>query len=162
MMQTDQEEAERMLRNVGHDVRRLSHELIPPRFDNTSLPELIRVYCQSVSGEGGPVVRPVISASFEKLVMPATKAIEVYRIVQECVSNAIKYGYSKKVTVTLDSSGQQATVSIVNDLSPSHPVRPNERGMGKETLRIRVDALQAELRTENSNDQYQVEVTFPL
>ena len=162
MMQTDQEEAERMLRNVGHDVRRLSHELIPPRFDNTSLPELIRVYCQSVSDEGGAVVRPVISASFEKLVMPATKAIEVYRIVQECVSNAIKYGYSKKVTVTLDSSGQQATVSIVNDLSPSHPVRPNERGMGKETLRIRVDALQAELRTENSNNQYQVEVTFPL
>lgn len=162
MMQTDQEEAERMLRNVGHDVRRLSHELIPPRFDNTSLPELIRVYCQSVSGEGGPVVRPVISASFEKLVMPATKAIEVYRIVQECVSNAIKYGYSKMVTVTLDSSGQQATVSIVNDLSPSHPVRPNERGVGKDTLRIRVDALQAELRTENSNDQYQVEVTFPL
>ena len=162
MMQTDQEEAERMLRNVGHDVRRLSHELIPPRFDNTSLPELIRVYCQSVSDEGGVVVRPVISASFEKLVMPATKAIEVYRIVQECVSNAIKYGYSKMVTVTLDSSGQQATVSIVNDLSPSHPVRPNERGMGKDTLRIRVDALQAELRTENSNNQYQVEVTFPL
>ena len=162
MMQTDQEEAERMLRNVGHDVRRLSHELIPPRFDNTSLPELIRVYCQSVSDEGGAVVRPVISASFEKLVMPATKAIEVYRIVQECVSNAIKYGYSKKVTVTLDSSGQQATVSIVNDLSPSHPVRPNERGMGKDTLRIRVDALQAELRTENSNNQYQVEVTFSL
>ena len=162
MMQTDQEEAERMLRNVGHDVRRLSHELIPPRFDNISLPELIRVYCQSVSDEGGAVVRPVISASFEKLVMPATKAIEVYRIVQECVSNAIKYGYSKMVTVTLDSSGQQATVSIVNDLSPSHPVRPNERGMGKDTLRIRVDALQAELRTENSNNQYQVEVTFPL
>lgn len=162
MMQTDQEEAERMLRNVGHDVRRLSHELIPPRFENTSLPELIRVYCQSVSDEGGAVVRPVISASFEKLVMPATKAIEVYRIVQECVSNAIKYGYSKKVTVTLDSSGQQATMSIVNDLSPSHPVRPNERGMGKETLRIRVDALQAELRTENSNNQYQVEVTFSL
>ena len=162
MMQTDQEEAERMLRNVGHDVRRLSHELIPPRFDNISLPELIRVYCQSVSDEGGAVVRPVISASFEKLVMPATKAIEVYRIVQECVSNAIKYGYSKMVTVTLDSSGQQATVSIVNDLSPSHPVRPNERGMGKDTLRIRVDALQAELRTENSNNQYQVEVTFSL
>lgn len=162
MMQTDQEEAERMLRNVGHDVRRLSHELIPPRFDNISLPELIRVYCQSVSDEGGAVVRPVISASFEKLVMPATKAIEVYRIVQECVSNAIKYGYSKKVTVTLDSSGQQATVSIVNDLSPSHPVRPNERGMGKDTLRIRVDALQAELRTENSNNLYQVEVIFPL
>lgn len=162
MMQTDQEEAERMLRNVGHDVRRLSHELIPPRFDNISLPELIRVYCQSVSDEGGAVVRPVISASFEKLVMPVTKAIEVYRIVQECVSNAIKYGYSKKVTVTLDSSEQQATVSIVNDLSPSHPVRPNERGMGKDTLRIRVDALQAELRTENSNNQYQVEVTFPL
>ena len=162
MMQTDQEEAERMLRNVGHDVRRLSHELIPPRFDNISLPELIRVYCQSVSDEGGAVVRPVISASFEKLVMPATKAIEVYRIVQECVSNAIKYGYSKMVTVTLDSSGQRATVSIVNDLSPSHPVRPNERGMGKDTLRIRVDALQAELRTENSNNLYQVEVIFPL
>ncbi len=162
MMQTDREEAERLLRNVGHDVRRLSHELIPPRFDNTSLSELTRVYCQSVSAKGGAVVKPVISTSFEKLAIPATKAMEVYRIIQECVSNAIKYGYSKTVTVTLDSCGQRASVRIVNDLSPSHPVHSDKRGMGKDTLKIRADALQAELRIEDRDNKYQVEVTFPL
>lgn len=162
MMQTDREEAERLLRNVGHDVRRLSHELIPPRFDNTSLSELTRVYCQSVSAKGGAMVKPVISASFEKLAIPGDKAMEVYRIIQECVSNAIKYGYSKTVTVTLDACGRRASVRIVNDLSPSHPVYSNKRGMGKDTLKIRVDALQAELRIEDRDNKYQVEVTFPL
>lgn len=58
MMQTDKEAAERLLKNVGNNVRRLSHELIPPRFDNASLSELVCTYCQSMSAENGTIVKP--------------------------------------------------------------------------------------------------------
>nr|WP_293553149.1 histidine kinase [Prevotella sp.] len=162
MMQTNKEEAERLLKNVGHDVRRLSHELIPPRFDNTSLAELIESFCQSVTAENGTIVKPFISTSFNTQNLPDGKAIEIYRIIQECVSNAIKYGYSKMISVTLDTCGKQGSISIINDLSPLHPISQDKPGIGKDTLKMRADALQAELDIRNDGEEYLVELKFQL
>lgn len=162
LMQTDKEAAQQLLRNVGHDVRRLSHELIPPRFDNASLPELVNDYCQSMSAEDGTLVKLFISSSFEKLCLPSRTALEIYRITQECVSNAIKYGYSKMITVALDASDEQASVCITNDISPQHPITQDNTGIGKDTLKMRTDALRAELRVNNTDGEYKVEVLFPL
>ena len=162
MMQTNKEEAERLLKNVGHDVRRLSHELIPPRFDNTSLAELIESFCQSVTAENGTIVKPFISTSFNAQNLPDGKAIEIYRIIQECVSNAIKYGYSKMISVTLDICGKQGSISIINDLSPLHPISQDKPGIGKDTLKMRADALQAELDIRNDGEEYLVELKFQL
>lgn len=162
MMQTNKEEAERLLKNVGHDVRRLSHELIPPRFDNTSLAELIVSFCQSVTAENGTIVKPFISTSFNAQNLLDGKAIEIYRIIQECVSNAIKYGYSKMISVTLDTCGKQGSISIINDLSPLHPISQGKSGIGKDTLKMRADALQAELNIRNNGEEYLVELKFQL
>lgn len=162
MMQTNKEEAERLLKNVGHDVRRLSHELIPPRFDNTSLAELIVSFCQSVTAENGTIVKPFISTSFNAHNLPDGKAIEIYRIIQECVSNAIKYGYSKMISVTLDTCGKQGSISIINDLSQLHPISQGKSGIGKDTLKMRADALQAELNIRNNGEEYLVELKFQL
>lgn len=162
MMQTDKEAAERLLKNVGNDVRRLSHELIPPRFDNASLSELVCTYCQSMSAENGTIVKPFVSRSFEKLNLPSRTALEVYRIVQESVSNAIKYGYSKMITVTLDASNNQASLCIANDISPEHPITQGKMGIGKDTLKMRTEALKAILTISEQDEEYKVEVRFPL
>ena len=162
MMQTNKEEAEKLLKNVGHDVRRLSHELIPPRFDNTSLAELIESFCQLVTVENGTIVKPFISTSFNAQKLPDGKAVEIYRIIQECVSNAIKYGYSKMISVTLDTYGKQGSISIINDLSPLHPISQDKPGIGKDTLKMRADALQAELDIRNDGEEYLVELKFQL
>lgn len=162
MMQTNREEAERLLKNVGHNVRHLSHELIPPRFDNTSLTELVEIYCQSVTAEDGTIVKPFISTSFKKLTIPSDKALEIYRIIQECVSNAIKYGYSKMISVVLDTIGTQGVISVTNDLSPVHPITQSKSGIGKDTLKLRTDALQAELQVRNTDEEYQVEIKYQL
>ena len=162
MMQTNREEAERLLKNVGHNVRHLSHELIPPRFDNTSLTELVEIYCQSVTAEDGTIVKPFISTSFKKLTIHSDKALEIYRIIQECVSNAIKYGYSKMISVVLDTIGTQGVISVTNDLSPVHPITQSKSGIGKDTLKLRTDALQAELQVRNTDEEYQVEIKYQL
>ncbi len=162
MMQTDQKEAERLLKNVGHDVRRLSHELIPPRFDNTSVTELVKAYCQTMTAEGTTIVKSFVSSSFENLKLPTRTALEVYRIIQECVSNAFKYGYSKMTTVTLDADGSLVSICITNDISPHHPIDKGSTGIGKETLKMRTESIQAQLSVENKNEEYKVRVTFSL
>ena len=103
-----------------------------------------------------------ISTSFNAQNLPDGKAIEIYRIIQECVSNAIKYGYSKMISVTLDICGKQGSISIINDLSPLHPICQSKPGIGKDTLKMRADALQAELDIRNDGEEYLVELKFQL
>lgn len=93
---------------------------------------------------------------------PSRTALEVYRIVQESVSNAIKYGYSKMITVTLDASNNQASLCIANDISPEHPITQGKMGIGKDTLKMRTEALKAILTISEQDEEYKVEVRFPL
>lgn len=162
MMKTDKETATQLLTNVSHDVRRLSHELIPPRFDYATLPELVRSYCQSMATEGQTSIQASVSPSFTHLNLQAQTALEIYRIVQECVSNAIKYGHSQMISVSLDANDQQAILCITNDISPQHPIGNSTDGIGKETLRMRTDALKANLSIESQGHEYRVKVTIPL
>lgn len=92
---------------------------------------MVEIYCQSVTAEDGTIVKPFISTSFKKLTIPSDKALEIYRIIQECVSNAIKYGYSKMISVVLDTIGTQGVISVTNDLSPVHPITQASLASGK-------------------------------
>lgn len=78
------------------------------------------------------------------------------------MSNAIKYGYSKMISVVLDTIGTQGVISVTNDLSPVHPITQSKSGIGKDTLKLRTDALQAELQVRNTDEKYQVEIKYQL
>ena len=130
--------------------------------DKEAAERLVCTYCQSMSAENGTIVKPFVSRSFEKLNLPSRTALEVYRIVQESVSNAIKYGYSKMITVTLDASNNQASLCIANDISPEHPITQGKMGIGKDTLKMRTEALKAILTISEQDEEYKVEVRFPL
>ena len=52
--------------------------------------------------------------------------------------------------------------SIINDLSPLHPISQDKPGIGKDTLKMRADALQAELDIRNDGEEYLVELKFQL
>ena len=66
------------------------------------------------------------------------------------------------INVTLDTCGKQGSISITNDLSPLHPISLDKPGIGKDTLKMRADALQAELDIRNDGEEYLVELKFQL
>ena len=53
LLATDTERAERQLRSVWRDVRHLSHALMPPRFGNVGLNDVVVSYVASISEDSG-------------------------------------------------------------------------------------------------------------
>ena len=84
--------------------------------------------------------------SQEVLVMDNTKAVQLYRIAQEAITNAVKHGHSTLVLLSLDRSGHQATLKITdNGLGfPAHTAKSS--GMGLRTMQYRADMIGASLR----------------
>jgi PAS domain S-box-containing protein len=96
--------------------------------------------------------------SQEVLVMDNTKAVQVYRIAQEAITNAVKHGHSTLVLLSLDRSGHQATLKITdNGLGfPAHTAKSS--GMGLRTMQYRADMIGASLRITPAGERG-IEVT---
>jgi PAS domain S-box-containing protein len=76
-------------------------------------------------------------------------ATHLYRIAQEAVSNAIKHGKAKTVTIQLRRAGERTILSIVDNGQGLPKVIPKQ-GMGLSIMRYRAGMISGELSVENS------------
>lgn len=71
------------------------------------------------------------------LVHDHVAATHLYRIAQEAISNAIRHGHAKKITISLMETGQQATLAIRDNGSGLPPDSAKGKGMGLRIMRYR-------------------------
>jgi len=88
----------------------------------------------------------------EPILMPESDmALNLYRIAQEAVNNAIKYSRAQRITVTLQRDGSVLSLSISDDgrgiPSPRRPTSPPRKrgGMGLHIMRYRARTMGATL-----------------
>jgi signal transduction histidine kinase len=79
--------------------------------------------------------------------LPAGTALAVYRVVQEGLTNAVKYAAGQPTTVRVDHGGDRVEVEVTNAAAPAPlPARGDlSGGRGLEGLRDRVGQLGGEL-----------------
>lgn len=132
------DETASMLRNIHADVRRISHGLMPPRFEKVSLQECMADFLRFVPG-----------ATFEAE-HDATFSLEIsfqiYRIMQETITNIRKHACATYIRVTL----HKKSLTIEND---GYSEETTATGKGSRTLAERASAIKANIsRTiENGN-----------
>lgn len=85
-------------------LRRISHELMPPEFAYASVDEVIRFFV----AKQADVNREKISITYDSSVadgswndIPDSVSLEIYRIVQESVGNAVKHSGASRIIVSL-------------------------------------------------------------
>jgi PAS domain S-box-containing protein len=84
--------------------------------------------------------------SQEVLVMDNTKAVQLYRIAQEAITNAVKHGQSTSVHLSLDRSGDHATLKITDNGVGFPPHTEKSSGMGLRIMQYRADMIGASLQ----------------
>ncbi len=127
MSTTDVQE---VLSTVHDDVRRVSHELMPPRFDKVSLRECMATYLQTI---------PTASFSCEDNVsIQSEKAFHLYRILQETITNIRRHANATYIRVTLTAH----SLVIENDGCDG----TTSAGIGSDTIRHRTKAIGGEER----------------
>lgn len=135
----DSKELTDMIRTARNDVRSISHELLPPRFNGLSLPQLIAAYAQKSDGF---VSYTPTCPSFD---LDPEKSINLYRIIQEWIANLRHHSSATAATIVLTQSDNGTTLEISDNGSPFDPSAVTSAGLGLENLNRRVKALEGML-----------------
>lgn len=133
---TDDELAE-LIRTTRDDVRSISHELLPPRFNGLSLSQLLADYALKNDGF------VTFQASGSDVSLNPQTSINLYRIVQEWVANLRRHNSATEVYVTLTQENGTTTIEITDNGEPFDPSSASHRGLGLENINRRVKLLRA-------------------
>jgi PAS domain S-box-containing protein len=94
--------------------------------------ELFRISCKFNSKGSFPALEPSVTG-------------QLYKIAQEALTNAIKHGKSKRVTILLENTGSQLVLTIQNDGAPFPALRSKSTGMGLRIMNYRAHLIGATL-----------------
>jgi signal transduction histidine kinase len=118
------------------DVRRVAAELRPVLLDDLGLVAAIRAHCLDVERRTG--IRCMLSTSVTDLTIANDRAIALFRILQEALTNVIRHAEASLVIVHLTSTaGWLRLVVHDNGRGISQEAAPNHSGLGIVGMRDR-------------------------
>ena len=145
---TDPQQARRLLTESREQVRRVSHELMPPEFTHAHLGEVIEDYVMEMDGTNGVAIHFMSDAGEDCYrSIPAAHALEMYRIVQEAVTNAMKHAGASDIYVNVKDKGESLTLRITDNGTARKQGQAG--GIGIRTMSQRAQAIGAELTTRS-------------
>ncbi len=126
-------------------VRRVSHELMPPEFSYADLDEVVRFFVrkQAEANKNNIVFEYSSNAvGSEWSEIPDSVALEVYRILQEAIGNAIRHAHPSVVKVNMFSENGLLRL-IVADNGTFHA--SGKKGLGLDSMRRRANSVGGEI-----------------
>jgi len=136
-----------MLDSSINEMRRVAHNMMPEVLVRYGLDEALREFCNEITYSGALKVN-YQSVAMNNVEIEQTKAVAIYRIIQELVNNAIKHAAAKNVLVQVHLSKQEQALAItVEDDGKGFDINAadNAAGMGWRNIRNRVDFLKGKL-----------------
>jgi PAS domain S-box-containing protein len=124
-------------KELSTEIHRISHDLHPSKLDQLGLVTALRSLCKELSGGYG------LKIEFTHRDMPITLQKEIsiclYRIVQEALSNVIKYSDTKEAFVDLRCTGEDLLLRV-EDLGKGFDVESphSKKGLGLLSMRERL------------------------
>lgn len=135
-----------LLRECRESVRRISHELMPPEFAYANIDEVIRYFVSKQPAEGTAVSYSSHSDGADWREVPDSTALEIYRIVQEAVGNALKHSGGNKIEVEMTLDKRALSVCIKDN---GQMKKCGNAGLGIESMERRAAAIKGHIALEN-------------
>ncbi len=141
--------------------RQIARGLYPTGLEAHGLTAAVEELVESAKGRSSAAVE--FRASPEFSIKDTDCALQVYRIVQEALANALKHAAAGRIEVrlyTADSLRQPSLVAEVTDNGVGLPDAPRG-GMGLRIMRYRAETIGAELSIERLNPGTRVSCRIP-
>lgn len=152
-----------LLEQVRGDVRFISHELMPPKFQQVTLAEAAQAYVEQLATPTS--VRLSFSQDTEEMdwkQVPEQVAYEVYRILQEVLSNVVKHAGATEIGIHLSLESKNLTLEVTdNGKEYSNDGMPGN-GIGLTTIQERVIALEGIVTAEYKEGKHIFKLETPL
>lgn len=147
--------------SVLNDLRRTTHDMYPAALDHLGLEKALSQQIVDVEAASG------ISISFD-FSMPEDainneQAAQVFRIVQELLSNAAKHSGADRAEIKVRSNGSMFSLTASDNgrwkEATSHAP---SRGIGLSILEKRVEMLGGTIKFRSTSDATEVVIEFPI
>jgi signal transduction histidine kinase len=138
-------DAMNILQEMGDEIRKTAHNLMPEVLVRQSLTDAIRSYCDLVQVKGGLAIAFQSYGSFEDFTQDYK--LNIYRIVQELVKNIIQHAGATHAFVQLIRNEHRLIVSIEDD----------GKGFDKEEIKEGQGLYNAQTRVEGFDGHFILE-----
>lgn len=149
----DFELLEPLIQKSGDDLRRISHNLMPPEFAHLGLANALQQFVQAI---------PQKPTHFEFLIsgeerkLPIDIEVNLYRIVSELVQNILKHAQATRAAVQLIYFDDLLTITVEDNGIGNHLINKSSEipevssGIGLKNSKLRAEYIGATLRMEAS------------
>ncbi|HEB62596.1 MAG TPA: hypothetical protein ENI82_05530 [Bacteroidetes bacterium] len=141
--------------------------LHPAVIDKYTIYELLTRECARLESISSTKIKISGGAEYSEIILSKKIKLNIFRIFQECVSNAIKHGGAKTIEVFLSIDKYLVLMDIQDDgcgyqLS-THNKLTKSSGLGFISLHERVALLNGQIDFESSTDKgFNVRLVLPL
>ena len=143
------------------EVRGISHELIPPVFQYTTLLEILIDHIHELNENTDIYFDLEIEQEDILGTIPSNLSHEIYRIVQECTGNITKHSSAKNAKITLGYNN--SIVLIIEDDGIGFDPQNNKKGIGIQIIKSRCQTLNGNIRIFSEKGRgSRISVTIPL
>lgn len=126
----------------------------------------LEMIAESFRGTGLTVDVTGDDSADRELVRDDAIALVMYRAVQEGLTNALRHGKARTVSIDLHADGQSMGLVIVNDVGHAAELDPNRNepvlGFGLRGLSDRASEHGGSVQARRLGDQFRLEVSVPL
>lgn len=144
-----------LLRTSRENIRRVSHELLPPTFQETTLKQVLQNYAERMASASCKVTLTTLPEECDWSVLPETYCLNIYRIIQEATGNALKHASPTEIHLTLEWKLPNLELTISHNGKFSST---SEKGIGLQTMKERVMAMKGHISVKAEK----IQIIIPL
>lgn len=150
-----------LLEESRQSIRRISHELQPPQFQEASLNEVMADYLSRLDeASQASIDYESENPGGDWSSLPPHIALETYRIAQEAVANALKHAQASRIAVRLAIGEGRLRLSVTDNGTCATP--GSRRGIGRQTMRERADSAGGTLEENRTATGTTLQFTVPI
>ena len=146
------EEISHMAREADEYTRKLTHGMIDIYIENKGISTILKEYCNRAENIFGINCDYFENGNIE--LKNQTFALNLYRIVQESVNNAVKHGQAKNIKVRFANSGIYSALTIDDDGKGFDPDQLEGEGMGIQVMKYRTGILGGMLEIKRTEEEW--------
>ncbi len=136
-----------LIQSAAEDVRNISHQMMPKSLTTLGLEKALEELVSRIPKTSELTIK--FHGFFKLPTLPENVSINIYRIVQECLNNAIKHSQATNVDLMITGSGDKITFTIEDNGIGVNPDSSN--GHGLQNIETRAKAIGGNFTIESSN-----------
>ena len=150
------------LRTTQEHVREISHDLIPPAFQYATFSEILKDYIYQQNQQNQTQATLLIESESTTNKIPGKMSLEMYRIIQESISNVLKHAHATRIEILIYLKNGHIHLTII-DNGKGFDTKANHSGIGLLIIRERVKSMTGSLQINSSFEKgTEIHIEIPL